>query len=1092
MKKRFCIAIFLALCFSVARPLYSATFLANRYALILADVPVAERMTAYRLEAQTTQARDYQRAIEAAQQRLRTELDTRGIRIAGSAQVLINALFVEADPAREAELRALPGVKAVVPIRLFRRKLNRALPLVNAPAAWNALGGSQNAGLGMKIAILDTGIDQNHPAFQDSSLPIPPGYPICQPQDCSYTNNKVIVARSYVRQLAAGSGTNPAADSRPDDYSPRDRIGHGTATASVAAGTANQGPAAAISGIAPKAYLGNYKIFGSPELNDFSSGDVIILALEDALKDGMDVASLSLGATALAGPLDTGAACGNPVAAPCDPVAQAVENAVKAGMSVVAAAGNEGDTGANAPTLNSIDSPGDAPSAIAAGASTNSHTFTNSVRVPGSDAPASLRQVPALFSDGPLPVQPVTASLRDVAQLQNDGLACTSLPGGSLSGAIALILRGTCGFLQKVLNAQAAGAVGVIFYQNNSQPIVPPGGLSSTTIPSAMISNSDGVALKNFIDANADHAGTLDPVLLESYNPQLANLLPSFSSLGPSTGDASIKPDLVAVGTDMYMATENFDPMGDLYSRDGYTVASGTSFSTPLVAGAAALVKQKNPGFTPAQIKSSLVNNAALDVVDLFGAIGGVDEIGGGKLDAGASLAATVTSAPSSISFGALAAASSLPMTKTLQVTNNGSSAVTLSVTVSPGRSDANTAVTADQSSLTLNPGASGSLSLTLAAVSSGGFPQPGAYEGKIRLQGGSVSLHVPYSYLVGDHSPANIIPLVGDLFDGTVGEIIPDGAIAIKLIDNEGLPVQGAAVSTRVVAGGGSIQNADSQTDAYGIASAVPVLGPQAGRQAFALTAGGRSWQFDGQARAKPAIPANGIVNGASFEAAKPVAPGSYISIFGSALSDDINQASSLPLPLAIDFVNVSFDVPAAKLSLPGRLIYVSPGQINVQIPWELAGQSSVQVKVTIDFSRSNVYTLPLAAQSPSFFESKDASGNSFVAALDENNRPINAGNPALRGHAIQLFANGLGAVTNQPATGDPAPFSPLAQTIAAATVDIGGKQAQVSYSGLAPGFPGLYQLNVVVPPDASSGIDPVAVSIGGANSKPSNLSVQ
>ena len=109
MKYRFCIAVLLVLCLSGARPLFSATLSANRYALILADLPVAERLAAYRLEAQTTQARDYQQAIEAAQQKVRTELDSKEIRIVGSAQVLINALFVDADPTREAELRAIPG-----------------------------------------------------------------------------------------------------------------------------------------------------------------------------------------------------------------------------------------------------------------------------------------------------------------------------------------------------------------------------------------------------------------------------------------------------------------------------------------------------------------------------------------------------------------------------------------------------------------------------------------------------------------------------------------------------------------------------------------------------------------------------------------------------------------------------------------------------------------------------------------------------------------------------------------------------------------------------------------------------------------------
>jgi minor extracellular serine protease Vpr len=180
-----------------------------------------------------------------------------------------------------------------------------------------------NAGKGIKIAILDSGIDQTHPAFQDSTLPMPAGFPLCtagHPEDCAYTTNKVIVARSYVRMLAAGSDPrNPAADSMPDDYSPRDRDGHGTAVASCAAANSTATPAITttggpltIMGMAPKAYLGNYKITGSPGVLDGASEATTIQAVEDALADGMDIASLSVIGPAFTGALDTGAICGLP------------------------------------------------------------------------------------------------------------------------------------------------------------------------------------------------------------------------------------------------------------------------------------------------------------------------------------------------------------------------------------------------------------------------------------------------------------------------------------------------------------------------------------------------------------------------------------------------------------------------------------------------------------------------------------------------------------------------------------------------------------------------------------------------------------
>src|SRR5205085_1235054 len=108
-------------------------------------------------------------------------------------------------------------------------------------------------------AVLDDGIQQTHPMFQSPLLTVPSGYPKCSGSDCSFTNNKIIAARSYVRMLAAGSNpSNPAADSRPDDYSPSGRGGHGTGVASVAGGVSAVGPIT-IDGMAPGVYLGNYK-----------------------------------------------------------------------------------------------------------------------------------------------------------------------------------------------------------------------------------------------------------------------------------------------------------------------------------------------------------------------------------------------------------------------------------------------------------------------------------------------------------------------------------------------------------------------------------------------------------------------------------------------------------------------------------------------------------------------------------------------------------------------------------------------------------------------------------------------------------------
>jgi minor extracellular serine protease Vpr len=1073
--------LFLLVNFGMAcSPAIFAAAFSNRYALILEDPPVAERY-ASRESVQSAPARSYQQQVVAKQQALRTELTSRSIGITGSASSLLNAVFVIVPRGRESELKSLPGVKAVIPLRRYHLNLNRATQLVNAPAAWNALGGVQNAGAGIKIAVIDTGIDQTHPAFQDSSLSVPAGFPKCTAGDCVFTNNKVIVARSYVRSLAAGSdSSNPAADSRPDDYSARDRSGHGTAVASCAAGVTNTS-AVTFTGMAPKAWLGNYKIYGSPEVNDFSSDDVIIMAFEDAMHDGMDIVSLSTGGPAFSGALDSGAACGNPAGVPCDPLAQAAENAAKAGMTVVVAAGNSGGDGNITPTFNTISSPADAPSAIAVGATTNGHFFIETVKVPGSGVPSNLQQIGAQFGDGFTPAGPVTAPLRDVTRFGDSGFACGALPAGSMNGAFALIKRGNCNFIDKLTNAQQAGALGVIFYMATSASPIPPGGLAGTTIPAVMVANSDGVALKSFVDTNVNHAASIDPTPFEVSSPDF-DLLTFFSSLGPATGDGGLKPELVAVGTDMYMAAQSFDPLGDVYSPSGYGVANGTSFATPLVSGAAALVKQSHPNYTSAQIKSALVNSASNAVTgDDSGNSVGVQSIGAGKLDAGAAVSATVTSSPATLSFGVVKSGS-LPINKQLQVTNTGSSAANLSMSVVSALQAPGVNLALDKQSLALAPGASGTVNVTL----SGGTPAAGSYSGVILVQGQG-SLRIPFLYLAGNGVAGNLIPLTGLGFDGTVGENIPDGVISFKLIDSFGVPVSGASVTFSAL-DGGTIQNADPVTDVNGIATSEAILGSQPGTYTFNARAGNQSFDFQGNARLKPSIGANGIVNAASFEGGRAVAPGSYISIFGTGLSDATDSATTASLPLAIDFALVTFDVPSAHISVPGRLVFVSPNQVNLQVPWELQGQTSAQVKVTIDFSNGNVYTLPLSDFSPAFFEI----GNGAVAALDLNYKVIGAANPARRGDTVQLFANGLGPVTNQPASGEPAPSSPFAETKSKPVVMIGSASATVSFSGLAPGFPGLNQINAVVPSTLTPGTYPITVSIGGQTSKASTITVQ
>ena len=1077
---RLSVPVFLLAILAAGLPL-QAQRVRTEYAVVLADPPVTSQLQ-NREGLREAAAEDRRARILEAQSTLIGDLQSRGFQVSGSTQTLVNAVYVRAAAGRLDELKSLPGVRGVAVLPPTKLHLNQAAGLVNAPAAWAALGGTANAGAGVKIGIIDTGIDQTHPAFQDASVTPPSGYPKCAGSDCAYTNNKVIAARSYVSLIAAGSdSSNPALGSRPDDLSPRDHVGHGTANAMIAAGRPNTSPGGiSITGIAPKAFLGNYKIYGSPGVNDYTFGSAILTALEDAFLDGMDVASLSFGSSAVYGPLDLGAACGStdPTFV-CDIRANAVENAVAKGMAVVVSAGNDADLGFDFPIYNVISTPASAPSAIAVGASTNSHVFFNSVRLPGGDVPSNLQRLDALLGDGAIPASAVTAPLRDVAAIDTNGLACSSLTAGSLNGAFALILRGTCSFAQKVNNAQAAGAVGVIVYLDNAaDTLFPPSGLASTSIPAVMIDNASGVALKSFLAGHLNHTAVIDPLL--TAKNATANEVAYFSSRGPSfswrsqtVADFGLKPDLVAPGTDIFTATQKYDPNSDMWNPDGYGAYSGTSFSTPIVAGAAALVHQKTAGVTPADIKSALVNTASAGIQDpALSKVADILTVGAGKLDVNAAINSNVSADPATVSFGN--ASTWPPTARTLKLRNLGSTPVTVTLS-------APSPLTLSQTTLTLAPGAAAS---QISVGLSGSQPAAGAYQGFISISGGAVPLRVPYLYIRPDGVPFNVMPLYGSGFvDIPGGFLDAPEQIAIKVVDQYGAPVRNVPVLFGSTTGG-AVQSADPQTDVFGIAAANVWPGFEVGDQEFYATAAGMTVYFDTATIASPAIADRGVVSAASGHEGQGQAPGSYISLYGSGLSTATKAFGTSYLPLSLAGVSVSFD--ATGLSLPGRVHFVSPNQINVQVPWELSGRNTVNAKVSIGDISTTVYTLTLNNYAPALFQ------RGSIVAARSNNTSVETNNPVPRNQKVELYCNGLGPVDRAVATGEPTPLTPQINTTATPTVTIGGVPApQVSFSGLIPNAIGVYRIDVVVPAGVPTGLQPVVVTIGGVASEPVNLPI-
>jgi uncharacterized protein (TIGR03437 family) len=244
-------------------------------------------------------------------------------------------------------------------------------------------------------------------------------------------------------------------------------------------------------------------------------------------------------------------------------------------------------------------------------------------------------------------------------------------------------------------------------------------------------------------------------------------------------------------------------------------------------------------------------------------------------------------------------------------------------------------------------------------------------------------------------------------------------------------------------------------------------------------------AWAAALWAQAPPAVNPGGTVNAASDTA--PVAPGSIASVYGVFPVETAAQADSLPLPGSLGGLSLAFGS-----GTPAPLFYASGLQVNVQVPWELAGQAQTTVTVTAGGQTSMAQTVALAPFAPAIF-SMNGRGSGQGAILDSAYRLVDASNPAIPGSTyLLIYCTGLGAVTNQPASGAAAPSSPLAETTTTPTVTVGGVAATVSFSGLAPGAVGLYQVNVLVPAGVPAGAAvPVQISMEGTLSNTVTVAV-
>lgn len=709
--------------------------LAQAQLLIPADTPRSLLAADARLNASLPAAQAYRAQLVQQQQALfqRVQRQVPSAQLHRQYQVVLNAVGVALPDATLADLQrlqALPEVVAIYPDEAHTLHMYSSNELIGATALWEsaAIGGVANAGAGVKVAIIDSGIKIDNPFFDPTGYSYPEGYPR---GETAYTTPKVIVARQYVRP-----GATPREGSDTPEPGPFDSS-HGTHTAGTAAGNANTvarigGIETVISGVAPRAYLMNYKTFyaNSSSFSGSAFSIELIAALEDAVLDGADVINNSWGGRAYERP-------------ETNPIAQAADAAADAGVVVVFSAGNEG------PDQNTAGSPAYSDKVISVGAASKNRTiatgFVDVVEPAG--APEELQGRPfgeAAFGAplsgaiGPAPYLPVQT-------IDGTGLACDPLPAGSYSGQIALIERGQCAFSLKAFHAQQAGASAVMIYNSeaggdNVLNMAAGDRADEVFITAVFVPRSLGVGMVAWYTTH----GAAAQVRIDSTAriiEQTGDVLTSFSSRGPSF-QATLKPDVIAPGQAILSA--GFANGVGLDVHLGFGLSSGTSMSGPHVAGGAALLRQLYPNWTTNDVKSALMSTASRDVwLDTARTQrAGVLAQGAGRIDLARAANPGLLFDRPSVSFGNLQPRPDEATRVEATVTARNISGQTLSYNLRALPTDgAAFAVNVSPAEITLAPQEQARLTV---AVEIPAGNAPGDYGGLVELAGGTTDLHLP------------------------------------------------------------------------------------------------------------------------------------------------------------------------------------------------------------------------------------------------------------------------------------------------------------------------------------------------------------
>ncbi|HLX43343.1 MAG TPA: S8 family serine peptidase [Bryobacteraceae bacterium] len=825
--------------FLLATGIVSAQAVPGRYIVQFSTEPAAKIAAAKhaRYSASDVDVIARRSQIRAEHAAIESQIQAAGGAVVARYDTVFNGLAVQIADARAALLWSMPGVQAVFPDSARRPALDHAVNVHRVPQTWNALtGGQASAGANIRIAILDTGIDAAHPGFQGFSTAAPSGFPIVSSAaELANTNAKVIVSRDYT-----GTGGN-------------DTDGHGTGVAMIAAGLTNTATydyylpdgmtlvpvyIDIITGVAPGAWLGNYKVC-DPQSGCLSSW--FLQALDDAVNDGMNVVNYSGSAP------DTQL---NQEGAGAETLA--ITNALGAGVPVVMAAGDDGFTANRGQAPGTIGAPAVAPDGIAVGSIGNERTFGYSVKA------ADLPPIAALIPDSSNPADavnlavPITAQFVDVAATDGTGLACSALPPGSVGGQIVLIQRGNCSFDTKLSNAAAAGAFAAVVYDDQPDELIT---MSITTalLPAMFVGLADGQNLKALIAESPGVTASLDFSGLTPF-PVSASLIANYSPVGP-TPAGNIKPDLMAVGgSDSDGSDEVVTADSTNHGPNPYRISSGTSLAAPFVTGSLAVLMAARPGLIGPQYKSLVVNSAPALTICANGSIpyfdvcsdgtapvaASIQSNGAGRLDLFSAFENELVVQPTAVNFKT-AAGGSVNLTIPVSVTDVGGVSDSFTVTVNP--IDGTLVPSVDTTSFSLDNAQAQVINVTL----SGSGLAPGTFsDGYIVISEGSSAAvtRIPYWFGVPGTSVSSVSVLNRNALAGGAAAN-SQLAILIRSTDQLGLPLDAGAPKVTSTAAITNIAPSGNVPGTYEIDVKLD-SGGASGYDAFVITAGGVTTEVD------------------------------------------------------------------------------------------------------------------------------------------------------------------------------------------------------------------------------------------------------